>query len=67
MSDEKIQRVSCLAEQILEMCDEEDVSVLDKVDALTVVLSHMLSRLKDNARRGVADGVIKMLKKELSK
>jgi hypothetical protein len=67
MSDEKIQRVSCLAEQILEMCDEEDVSVLDKVDALTVVMSHMLSRLKDNARRGVADGVIKMLKKELSK
>ena len=67
MSDEKIQRVSCLAEQILEMCDEEDVSVLDKVDALTVVMSHMLSRLKDNARRGVADGVIKILKKELSK
>lgn len=67
MSDEKIQRVSCLAEQILEMCDEEDVSVLEKVDALTVVMSHMLSRLKDNARRGVADGVIKMLKKELSK
>ena len=67
MSDEKIQRVSCLAEQILEMCYEEDVSVLDKVGALTVVMSHMLSRLKDNARRGVADGVIKMLKKELSK
>jgi hypothetical protein len=67
MSDEKIQRVSCLAEQILEMCDEEDVSVLDKVDALTVVMSHMLSRLKDNARRGVADGVLKMLKTELKK
>ena len=67
MSDEKIQRVSCLAEQILEMCDEEDVSVLDKVDALTVVMTHMLHRLKDNARKGVADGVLKMLKTELKK
>lgn len=67
MSDEKIQRVSCLAEQILEMCDEEDVSVLDKVDALTVVMSHMLARLKDNARKGVTDGVLKKLKAELKK
>ena len=67
MNEAKIQRVSNLAEQILELCDEEDVSVLDKVDALTVVMSHMLARLKDNARKGVADGVIKMLKKELTK
>ena len=67
MKEDKIQRVSCLAEQILELCDEEDVSVLDKIDALTVVMNHMLGRLKDNARRGVADGVIKMLKAELKK
>ena len=67
MTDEKIQRVSIIAEQLLELCDEQEASVLDKIDALTVVMTHMLHRLKDNARRGVADGVLKMLKAELKK
>ena len=67
MTEEKKQRVANLAEQICELCDEQEASVLDKIDALTVVMNHMLGRLKDNARRGVADGVLKMLRAELKK
>jgi len=67
MTDEKIQRVSIIVEQLLELCDEQEASVLDKIDALTVVMTHMLYRLKDNARKVVANGVLKMLKTELKK
>lgn len=66
MNEAKVQRVANLAEQILELCDEEEVSVIDKIDALTVVMAHMLTRLKDNARKGVAEGALKMLKKKLT-
>lgn len=32
MTDDKIQRVSIIAEQILELCDEQEASVLDKTE-----------------------------------
>lgn len=67
MTEKKKQRVANLAEQICELCDNEEVTTLDKVDALTIVMNHMLGRLKDVARHGVADGVIRMLKSELNK
>lgn len=63
----KEQRVSIIAEQLLELCDEQEASVLDKIDALTVVMTHMLYRLNDNARKVVANGVLKMLKTALKK
>ena len=67
MTEEKKQRVANLAEQICELCDNEEVTTLDKVDALTIVMNHMLGRLKDVPRHGVAYGVIRMLKSELKK
>ena len=67
MTDKKIQRVSIIVEQLLELCDEQEASVLDKIEALTVVMTHMLYRLNDNARKVVANGVLKMLKTELKK
>ena len=63
----KEQSVSIIAEQLLELCDEQEASVLDKIEALTVVMTHMLYRLNDNARKVVANGVLKMLKTELKK
>ena len=63
----KEQRVSIIVEQLLELCDEQEASVLDKIEALTVVMTHMLYRLNDNARKVVANGVLKMLKTELKK
>lgn len=68
MNNEKKQRISSLAEEIYEVCENCDgATTLDCVDALTIVMNHLIDRLKENVGKGAAEAVVNTVKKNLKR
>lgn len=62
MTDNKRQRVTALTEEICELLENRDgITTLDAIDALTIVATTLLVRLKQGAREGVAQGMKKQI------
>lgn len=57
------ERIENLAEQMQELLVEQtDMSLLEKIDTTTVVLSSLIIGIRKEARKSVMDGAIKLIK-----
>lgn len=57
------ERIENLAEQMQELLVEQtDMSLLEKIDTTTVVLSSLIFGIRKEARKSVMDGAIKLIK-----